>query len=240
MIEYIELPTNRFRQNRLENLKSKNFIFGKNGTGKSSIVTCIEEQYSEEYDVRVFQGYERIVAEQGQLNSIALGTENVALQPRIEEAEAVVRKLQTELGNENSGLYKALNDQYAKVKTIKDDFDKFFSDSARKLKYEHPELVGITYNKIGFKRDISLRKKVSDKELNNAETNINQNIVQTGTIVEYTCESLSPYIESVNQLLAVDIIEPTSLSFNSVFLYMKILVLVYFVELICYLREKNY
>ena len=215
MIEYIELPTNRFRQNRLENLKSKNFIFGKNGTGKSSIVTCIEEQYSEEYDVRVFQGYERIVAEQGQLNSIALGTENVALQPRIEEAEAVVRKLQTELGNENSGLYKALNDQYAKVKTIKDDFDKFFSDSARKLKYEHPELVGITYNKIGFKRDISLRKKVSDKELNNAETNINQNIVQTGTIVEYTCESLSPYIESVNQLLAVDIIEPTSLSFNS-------------------------
>ena len=78
MIEYIELPTNRFRQNRLENLKSKNFIFGKNGTGKSSIVTCIEEQYSEEYDIRVFQGYERIVAEQGQLNSIALGTENVA------------------------------------------------------------------------------------------------------------------------------------------------------------------
>lgn len=126
MIEYIELPTNRFKQNRLENLKSKNFIFGKNGTGKSSIVTCIEEQYSEEYDVRVFQGYERIIAEQGQLNSIALGTENVALQPKIEAAEAIVSNLQTELGNENSGLYKALNDQYAKVKTLKDDFDHFF------------------------------------------------------------------------------------------------------------------
>lgn len=215
MIEYIELPTNRFRQNRLENLKSKNFIFGKNGTGKTSIVTCIEEQYSEEYDVRVFQGYERIVAEQGQLNSIALGTENVALQPRIEEAEAAVSKLQMELGNENSGLYKGLNDQYTKVKTIKDDFDKFFSDSARKLKYEHPELVGVTYNKTGFKRDISLSKKASDTELNKAKTNINQNIVETGPIVKYTCESLSPYIESVNQLLAVDIIEPTSLSFNS-------------------------
>ena len=215
MIEYIELPTNRFRQNRLENLKSKNFIFGKNGTGKTSIVTCIEEQYSEEYDIRIFQGYERIVAEQGQLNSIALGTENVALQPKIEEAEAVVSKLQTELGNENSGLYKALNDQYTKVKTIKDDFDKFFSDSARKLKYEHPELVGVTYNKIGFKRDISLRKKASDTELNKAETNINQNIVETGPMVEYTCQSLSPYIESVNQLLAVDIMEPTSLCFNS-------------------------
>lgn len=215
MIEYIELPTNRFKQNRLENLKSKNFIFGKNGTGKSSIVTCIEEQYSEEYDVRVFQGYERIIAEQGQLNSIALGTENVALQPKIEAAEAIVSNLQMELGNENSGLYKALNDQYAKVKTLKDDFNHFFSDSARKLKYEHPELVGITYNKIGFKRDINLRKKASDKELNKAEININQNIVETGPIVEYTCESLAPYIESVNQLLAVDIIEPTSLSFNS-------------------------
>lgn len=215
MIEYIELPTNRFKQNRLENLKSKNFIFGKNGTGKSSIVTCIEEQYSEEYDVRVFQGYERIIAEQGQLNSIALGTENVALQPRIEAAEAIVSNLQTELGNENSGLYKALNDQYAKVKTLKDDFDHFFSDSARKLKYEHPELVGITYNKLGFKRDIDLRKKASDIELNKAEININQNIVETGPIVEYTCESLAPYIEYVNQLLAVDIIEPTSLSFNS-------------------------
>lgn len=98
MIENIELPIDRFSTNRLDNLKLKNFIYGKNGTGKSSIATCIEEQYSEDYDVRVFQGYERIIAEQGQLNSITLGIKNVELQPKIEEAEALVLDLQKELG----------------------------------------------------------------------------------------------------------------------------------------------
>lgn len=215
MIEYLELPTNRFSINRIDILKSNNFIFGKNGTGKSSIATCIEEQYSEKYDVRIFQGYERIIAEQGQFNSIALGTENVALQPKIEEAEAVVSRLQTELGSADSGLYKALNDQYTKVKEIKADLDRFFSNSARKLKYENQKLVGITYNKNGFVRDIDLRKKASDEERNNAATNINQDMVVTGEMVEYTCESLESYIESVNQILAVDIMEPISLKFDS-------------------------
>ena len=41
MIENIELPIDRFSTNRLDNLKLKNFIYGKNGTGKSSIATCI-------------------------------------------------------------------------------------------------------------------------------------------------------------------------------------------------------
>lgn len=215
MIENIELPIDRFSTNRLDNLKLKNFIYGKNGTGKSSIATCIEEQYSEDYDVRVFQGYERIIAEQGQLNSITLGIKNVELQPKIEKAEALVLDLQKELGNKESGLYKDLNNQLEKVRQVKSDLDRFFTNSARKLKNENSELVGITYNKNGFKSDISLRKKASDEERITAKININQAIVETGVMIEYTCESLETYIESVNQLLIVDIVEPTTLKFNS-------------------------
>ena len=75
--------------------------------------------------------------------------------------------------------------------------------------------VSSLYNKNGFKSDISLRKKASDEERITAKININQAIVETGVMIEYTCESLETYIESVNQLLIVDIVEPTTLKFNS-------------------------
>ena len=38
MITELVLPQDRFSKTKLSDIKKKNFIFGKNGTGKSSIV----------------------------------------------------------------------------------------------------------------------------------------------------------------------------------------------------------
>lgn len=38
--------------------KKINFIFGKNGTGKSTIKEAIRNKYGEEYNVCIFEGYE--------------------------------------------------------------------------------------------------------------------------------------------------------------------------------------
>lgn len=62
-----------FSKSELSDLKRKNFIYGKNGTGKSSLVKAIREQYSDTYDIRVFDGWRGIIKENNYLDAIALG-----------------------------------------------------------------------------------------------------------------------------------------------------------------------
>lgn len=38
-------------------LKHRNFIFAKNGSGKSTLTDVMKEQFSDNYDVRVFQDF---------------------------------------------------------------------------------------------------------------------------------------------------------------------------------------
>ncbi|MCS8586369.1 AAA family ATPase [Leuconostoc mesenteroides] len=61
--------------------KKINFIFGKNGTGKSTLSRTIKEQFVDK-DVRIFQGIDSVVAN-GKLNSITLGNENVEAEKNI-------------------------------------------------------------------------------------------------------------------------------------------------------------
>ena len=56
--------------------KPINFIFGKNGTGKSTITRLVKEQIRDK-DIRIYQGLKSVVAN-GRLNSVTLGEENVS------------------------------------------------------------------------------------------------------------------------------------------------------------------
>ncbi|VTS12685.1 ATP-binding cassette domain-containing protein [Streptococcus pseudoporcinus] len=96
MITEIDLPNDRFENTKLVNLKQKNFIFGKNGTGKSTITKLIEEQYSKSYDIRIFQGLDSI-AVNSELDAISLGTKNADLQPEIEEITTQIKMLENEI-----------------------------------------------------------------------------------------------------------------------------------------------
>lgn len=60
-----------------------NFIFGKNGTGKTTITNEIENQLSEKYDVRIFKDFDG-VAENGRLDAVALGKRNAEIQKKID------------------------------------------------------------------------------------------------------------------------------------------------------------
>ena len=53
-------------------VKKENYVFGRNGTGKSTIAKEIEEQYSSTYDVRIFKDFEGVL-ERDRLGSVALG-----------------------------------------------------------------------------------------------------------------------------------------------------------------------
>lgn len=73
--------------NKLEIKKNINFIFGKNGTGKSTLTRLIKEQKSDEYDVRIFDGFEGVVGKDNKLNAVVLGEKNNEIDNKIKKYE---------------------------------------------------------------------------------------------------------------------------------------------------------
>lgn len=80
-----------YKDMRLTNLKRINIIYGRNGTGKSTLTKAIKKS-NDTYDVRIFNGFENIVAENKGLNSIVLGEKNVQIQNKI---DCIEKKLKT-------------------------------------------------------------------------------------------------------------------------------------------------
>ena len=75
---------NIFEDNELELDKKITFIFGKNGTGKSTITEEIKKLNSD-YDVSVFQGFNNIIDENHRLNAVVLGEENLIINTQIKQ-----------------------------------------------------------------------------------------------------------------------------------------------------------
>lgn len=172
MITELELPQDRFNVVKLKDIKKKTFIYGKNGTGKSSIVECIQKQYSNEYDIKVFQGYERIIADYGKLGLISLGVENVGIQKQIKEKEAESKVLEADLDDTPSDretLQKRFKQQEKIVNEIEAELDEFYRESAKKLKDEYVNIVGPSYFKNHFLSDIKELCEFSAEEVNDAK-----------------------------------------------------------------------
>lgn len=95
---------NLFKDDIIKLDKKINFIFGRNGTGKSTLTTLIKEQHENKYDIRIFQGFEGVVGENKILNAVVLGEENNEINRQIKE------KLE-ELKNNKDKLEKEENDK---------------------------------------------------------------------------------------------------------------------------------
>lgn len=72
-----------YKENSLELSSRVNLIYGKNGTGKSTLCNLIKEQLSEEYDVKIFNGFDSVLSENDRLDLVTLGEENVQIERTI-------------------------------------------------------------------------------------------------------------------------------------------------------------
>ena len=220
MIQKLSLPSDRFQDSEMSGFKLKNFIFGKNGTGKSSIAKAIKEQYGNQYDIRIFQGYEKIITEKGGLRSISLGTVNAELQPQIDEQEKVIKSLEMELtlqNTEDENLYIKRENQERIVNEVKVDIESFCRDSARKLKTDFANLVSPNpnYNKNNFKVDLKNMKPVSDFEKEEAEKQFGQSVINIIAPFVYYSEPIDRFLGPVNMILEMELVEQAVLSFES-------------------------
>lgn len=218
MIENLKLPKDRFSNPELNGLKLKNFIFGKNGTGKSTITKVIQSQYGEEYDIRVFQGYENIVIEKEGLNVISLGAENVKLQPEIDAKEKLIKTIECEVSESElfpDNLYAKLNRQKELVNKLKEEIDSFYSRSAAFIKKNYVQLVGPNYTKIPFEADISKVTTSSKIDWEKAQNDFNQGTVEIGSPYSYYKQSIARFLDPVNKILTVEIVKKVMLEFDT-------------------------
>ncbi len=185
--------------------KKINFIFGKNGTGKTTITNEIESQLSGNYEVCIFKDFDG-VAENDRLNAIALGTENVAIQVDINAIDAEISEItkHTEKPvNKNEDNYftraekakKAYCDQERKI-------NNFYTSAARDIKsISNPQIVEYTFDTRGFQKDIVKACELSDDVISTYKNIIKSDRKPDVNPVVFPEFDLSTYISLVNEIL---------------------------------------
>lgn len=135
-------------------LASANFIFGRNGSGKSTITHLIREQFGNSFDVHIFDGFESVVDENSRLNSIALGVENSNLQSQINAKEADLLPIKEKI-SEQGELNIKLDSARKKYANASESVKSILQEIAKDLKVqERPRIAAIDYNITKLKRDI--------------------------------------------------------------------------------------
>lgn len=176
-----------FDSDQIDFDKRITFVFGKNGTGKSTITEEIRK-LSPDYEVSAFQGFSNLIDENKRLNAVVLGEENAAISRQIEIKKAEVELKNSELESIKKTLQKPEDESVSNFWTRKTKaeqeyrvvdkrIDDFFSQSASKIKkIEKPRVAQTTYNKRNFQEDIVGASQLSDEEVKQYIATINSEI----------------------------------------------------------------
>lgn len=216
MIEELNLPSYIFSDIKLKNLKRKNFIYGRNGTGKSSISKAINEEYKEEYDVRIFYGGESFIYESESLDAIALGSTNAAVQPQIDKIKKEIDDINAEFNEtEINTLGNRWKNSYDQYKQANDTLEKLYKDGAKFLKDNYSDIVGLSYNKSNYKIDKEQACLLDDSsvELNKSilsKTNLNE--IREIPSPVYDIKS---FMQSLSSLLKESAVKSGVISFSN-------------------------
>ena len=152
--------------------KKINFVFGKNGTGKSTLTKEIKDKYKNDYDIRVFEGFEGIVDSQNRhLNAILLGRENVEINKKISEIKIEIEQLKDEITKMNECELKTAKDIYTEKLENLDKLEKEIQNFERKAASEiknlkSPQLSKPNYDYRDFHSEIVYAKRLDTEERN--------------------------------------------------------------------------
>lgn len=152
-----------FETQEINDFKRINFVYGQNGTGKSTLTKALKSQYASSYDIHIFQGFRKLIGENKYLNSITLGRENVTVQKRIDELNIQINEIRREIQEPEEGqenLYTELQKYLNKLSSLESMRERDFSKIAKEIKNNHLGIVGPNYNKRYVKEEIKKGKNI--------------------------------------------------------------------------------
>lgn len=212
---------NVFAENMITFDKKINFIFGKNGTGKSTIAKLIKDQIHD-YDTRIFQGFEGIVDENKRLNAVVLGEENASINQKIEEKTSMIDSL----SQQKDAVLKTITEpidstvnfwtkhEAAKVKyTTKDsEIRSFRTTAAANIKNEtNPQISDATYTAPKFSVEISKAELLQDSQINTYKE-ILRSEAKVANSIKFPIINLTTYLGNINEILESKVKEKTRIT----------------------------
>lgn len=204
MINTIDLSNYNyvFSDSELTDLKRKNFIYGKNGTGKTSLVMAIKDQYSEEYDIKIFDGWQGVIKESEYLDAIALGEKNADKQTEIDEIETEIKKINKKIcepEDKCDNLFKKQQEVNRLYKKQTTKIQKFLSDSGSQISKEYG--YGRSYDYRNFHVDIPKAIKLSELEVKKLKETMNAEKILISEKISFPEIELKKFLDSTNEIL---------------------------------------
>lgn len=195
--------------------KKVNFIFGKNGTGKTTISDEILAQLSDEYSVHVFKDFDGVATNE-RLDAVALGTENAAIQKKIDivngEIASIGKDLEKPVDDNAQNLYSLAISAKKKYDDQNTKIDRFYSSAASEIKSQrNPQISGPNYDRTSFKPEISKAKALTDEELSTHKDTIKADKKPDIELVKLPSVNLAGYLQSTNEILSTRVTQSSIL-----------------------------
>lgn len=211
-----------FESNELDLNKQITFIFGKNGTGKSTITNELKK-LSSDYNVSIFSGFLDLLDDNRRLNAVILGEENNEINKQIKEIEIEIREKQEEIEEINksiqepkdpstSNIWSKKETAKSELNSIKNNLESLFTKLASNIKnLSDPVLAAPTYNKKKFIEDMNDAMLLSDDELQELQLVIKSEIKEAVNI-DFPKIDFKTLKSEVDSILEKSIIERTRVS----------------------------
>ena len=193
-------------------VQNVNFIFGRNGTGKTTIASEIKNQLSGDFEVYVFNDFDG-VAENARLDAISLGTENAAIQKKLNviDKEIIEIMKQTEPPKDSglSNLYTKANKAKLKLAVTEKEIDSLYAESAKRIKGQaNPQISIPSYNKKHFINEMPNAILLSETDILAYKSTIKSDEKSDVESLSLPNIALQKYLDTTNEVLSASVPQP--------------------------------
>lgn len=217
-----------FKQPAVE-IKHKNFVFAKNGSGKSTFASIVDQELSKKFDVRIYNGFDTMLGENENLNAFALSVNANANEKLIEEKQKSLNTQNIELSRvlseigessaddqDKKNLSKRLQEANKRVAEKQKVIEDFYTVSAAEIKnMSDPQISGTAYNKNNFKNEIRVAAKLQDDDISLLKETVKTD-EKVAKCITWQELNLAGYLNSTNDILESKVEEKTRiLRFNN-------------------------
>ena len=198
--------TDKYASDSLELLLSKNvnFIFGKNGTGKTTISNEIALQFSNNYSVHVYKDFEGVAINE-RLDAVTLGVENASIQEKVNALDSEIALIKNEVQepeNQTGNLYTKAADAKKKFDNENRTIERFYTASASKIKsLNNPTIASPNYNTKAFQLEIAKACNLTDEQISTYKETVKAEKKSDVARIALPTINLEVYLKSTNEVL---------------------------------------